>query len=344
VGEKAKGRLILLAKVLVAAALLTWLLRGGNLDLGALLVVARTPWLLATNFAMWAFVAVVLGGLRWRVLLTLAGARPPLTRVFSLQLVALFFNVVIPGNVGGDVLKALYVARNEDASKRAPILVVVFVERMLGLSGLVALALFVTAVRFPTLWASEGLKPLVLSVGLLGFGFVLVPAVLVALMRRYGERVEARLTGPSRLAGLAGKVVQAFRLMSTRPASLLAGMAISMLMHGITVAWFALLAREIEGQAASFSAIVTIYPLGVLTMILPISPAGVGVGHAAFEKLFTLIGLTGGSTVFNVFLVGQIIPCTLGAIPYVSLRSKAPLAPTEETMDATEPVADPSQP
>ncbi|MCA9588835.1 MAG: flippase-like domain-containing protein [Myxococcales bacterium] len=343
-GEKAKGRLILLAKVLVATALLTWLLRGGNLDLGALVVVARTPWLLATNFAMWAFVAVVLGGLRWRVLLTLAGAHPKLSRVFSLQLVALFFNVVIPGNVGGDVLKALYVARNEDADKRAPILVVVFVERMLGLSGLVALALFVTAVRFPTLWSTPSLRPLVMSVGLLGFGFVLVPALIVLLMRRFGERIEARLDGPSRLAGLARKLVQAFRLMATRPGPLVGGMLISILMHGITVAWFALLAREIEGQAASFSAVATIYPLGVLTMILPISPAGVGVGHAAFEKLFAMIGLTGGSTVFNVFLVGQIIPCTIGAIPYVSLRSKAPLSASEETMEPAEPVADPSQP
>ena len=55
----------------------------------------------------------------------------------------------------------------------------------------------------------------------------------------------------------------------------------------------------------------------MLSLVLPISPGGIGVGHVAFAELFKLIGVEGGATIFNVYLVGQIAPAMLGAIPYV---------------------------
>jgi len=63
-------------------------------------------------------------------------------------------------------------------------------------------------------------------------------------------------------------------------------------------------------------------------MILPISPAGLGVGHVAFDRLFSMIGLHDGATVFNVYLIGQLTPCLLGVIPYLALRRTGKL-PTE---------------
>ncbi len=36
------------------------------------------------------------------------------------------------------------------------------------------------------------------------------------------------------------------------------------------------------------------FPLGLLTMVLPISPAGLGRGHVAFKRLFEAIGLPAG--------------------------------------------------
>ena len=50
-------------------------------------------------------------------------------------------------------------------------------------------------------------------------------------------------------------------------------------------------------------------------------------GHVAFERLYNLVGLSGGATVFNVFLIGQLVPCFIGAVPYLFMKQRGDLAP-----------------
>jgi hypothetical protein len=47
-------------------------------------------------------------------------------------------------------------------------------------------------------------------------------------------------------------------------------------------------------------------------------------GGNVFDALYSVVGLTGGATVFNVFLIGQIVPCVVGVIPYLMLRRSRP--------------------
>ncbi len=101
-----------------------------------------------------------------------------------------------------------------------------------------------------------------------------------------------------------------------------------MLAHTATMMFFGVLTRVITEIDVPLSSVATVFPLGILTMILPISPAGLGVGHVAFERLFSMIGLHDGATVFNVYLIGQLAPCLLGVFPYLALRRSGKL-PTE---------------
>ncbi len=89
-----------------------------------------------------------------------------------------------------------------------------------------------------------------------------------------------------------------------------------------------MLATAITGQDIAVSTLASVYPLGMLTLVLPISYAGFGVGHVAFDQLFTLVGLTGGATVLNAYLISQVVPCLFGVIPYLTLRRQA--APIDE--------------
>ena len=123
-------------KALVALLLIGWLTRSGHLDVGALRILIDWPWLLAMALGLFAG-GLVVASLRFRVLLGLADVVVPLSTLFRLQMTAFFFNVVIPGNIGGDVVKALYVARDAAKEKRTTILLVTFVERLLGVVGLV---------------------------------------------------------------------------------------------------------------------------------------------------------------------------------------------------------------
>jgi glycosyltransferase 2 family protein len=325
--SRSRGLLFFALKAAVAAVLITWLVRSGALDFGAALVLVRTPWLVALDLGVFAAL-MVLGGLRYRALLRLAGVEARLRRTVQLHSVAVFFNVVIPGNVGGDVVKALYVARDADPSKRTTILLLVFVERLLGLGGLVLMATVVTALRGPTLWDDPLLRPLAGTVALLGVAAVVGPIVFVVIMRHAGDRMEAWTGGTTRFGKLMGQLTAALRLVAGGPRHLVAAVLYSMAAHGLAMGMFTVFARVIGELDVGYSVIASLYPLGILTMVLPVSPAGLGVGHMAFEKLFQAAGLSGGATIFNVYLLGQIAPCLLGSIPYLMMKRSGEAPPT----------------
>jgi hypothetical protein len=100
-------------------------------------------------------------------------------------------------------------------------------------------------------------------------------------------------------------------------------------MHIAGGAAFALLAHAISSHAAPATSVLAVYPLGMLTVMLPISYAGIGVGHLAFERLFALLGMTDGASVFNTYFIAQSVPCLLGVIPYLAVRRRQ--APPNET-------------
>ncbi|AKU96300.1 hypothetical protein AKJ09_02964 [Labilithrix luteola] len=315
-------------KVAVAAVLIGWLIRSGALDFGALGVFFRKPWLLAFDLCVFAL-SVATATLRWRALLAIPGVRAPLARLAQLQLTAIFFNVVIPGNVGGDVVKALYVARDAAPEKRTTILLIVFVERLLGLAGLVAVASMVTLVRGQTLFADPLLRPIAGAVLLLGAGVIVGPAVFVLVMHRAGHHLERWIGGTTKIGKILAQLVAAMRLLASSPKNLAYAMLLSMAQHAFAIGLFTVLTRVVTDQDVAYSAVATVFPLGLLTLILPISPGGLGVGHVAFDRLFAAIGLRGGATVFNVYLLGQMVPSLLGAIPYLALRRKGELPANE---------------
>lgn len=305
-------------KVALAAVLVGWLVRSGSLDFSALGVLVDPPWLLAVNFAVFGCV-VGLAAARWRLLLGLAQARLSFGRALRLHMVAVFFNTVIPGNVGGDVLKALYVARDEDACKRPAILLIVILERGLGLAGLLMLGGIVVAARAPML-LERGLGSLVWTVLGLAAASLVGLVGLTVVARLWGERLVFRTAGPSRIARLCNQILRGMVLLSAKPRVLAVALGLSVLLQAVSMAYFTLLARAITGTPIGYGDVATVFPLGLLTVVLPISPAGFGVGHFAFERLFSLMGLHGGATIFNVFLIGQIAGGVTGIVPYLTLR------------------------
>jgi glycosyltransferase 2 family protein len=321
---KAKLRTAILfaAKVAVAAVLIGWLVRSKSLDFGALRVLVQSPSLFCANMAAWFACSVVLSVHRWRLLLRLANVRLGVWRATQLQLTALFFNVVVPGNVGGDVLKALYVARDSPAEDKPAVLLVVLIERLLGLAGLVATAALVTAIRLPLLWGNAQTRAMVPTVGVLVLLFFVGPLGAVAILRRWGDRVLRFVGTQSKVAKLTSQLLAAAKLASHRPGLLLSGLAMSMALHAIAIGYFTLLTAALGGRSADYGLVATVFPIGLLTMVLPVSPAGMGVGHMVFEQLYALVGLTGGATIFNVFLIGQITPAVIGVVPYLMLRSR----------------------
>ena len=325
--SRTRGRILFAAKAILAAALIAWLIRSGSLDFRALDVFVKRPLLLVGSLAL-SGLGVMAGALRWMVLLRIAKVRMPFGRALQLQATALFFNLAIPGGVGGDVIKSAYAAREAEPGMRPTIFIIAFVERLLGLGGLVLVAGIVILLRGPSLWADPQLRDLATAVAGIAAVTVLGPVVLITIVRHAGPRLESWTSGPSRIGKLAALLVSAARLVSAGPRQLLAALGLSMTLHALSMGFFTVLAVAITARDVSFSAVASIFPLGILTIVVPISPGGIGVGHVAFDRLFAMIGVAGGASVFNAYLIGQVSPSLLGVFPYLALRRSNAL-PTE---------------
>ena len=108
---------------------------GGRVEYGVVTAVTRLQlgWAVA---ALLIFAPQpVLGAVRWWLLLRVVGVRLRLLEAAKLTYLGNFFNLISPAMTGGDLVKAYSVAQH--TARRAEAITVIFVDRAIGLAGLV---------------------------------------------------------------------------------------------------------------------------------------------------------------------------------------------------------------
>ena len=71
------------------------------------------------------------------------------------------------------------------------------------------------------------------------------------------------------------------------------------------------------GEGIKLAYAFTFIPIGFIAVAIPISPAGLGVGHVAFEKLFGYFSIDGGANFFNLYFLSLVFINLFGFIPYI---------------------------
>lgn len=140
--ERGRGYLVTAVKAGVAVLFLWLLLRGADIAvLGRTLAGASVPLLLlgvALNVG-----TVLIAGLRWKLLVRAAGLRLRWRDLTCIAFIGQFFATFLPGPVGDDLTRMVYVARV--AGEKTPLaLSSVVLDRLIGLSVILLLALLVT--------------------------------------------------------------------------------------------------------------------------------------------------------------------------------------------------------
>ncbi len=110
---------------------------------------------------LWVALAVVLYGwvlligvFRWRILLAVQGIETRIMDIVKLNLIGQFFNIAIPGSVSGDLVKMVYI-RDHAGSKQAAAVLTIMLDRVMGLLGLLLIALVSTAISWDYVQASQ---------------------------------------------------------------------------------------------------------------------------------------------------------------------------------------------
>lgn len=323
----------------LSAGLLWALVAGGRVEPGRLLTALEHPWWLA--LAQLCFLAqLFFTFVRWRCLLLAFHVPTSFADVIRLSWIGLLFSQVIPGATGGDVVKGFYIAR-EAPTRRAAAVLSVILDRVIGVAGLMVLGLLALIVNARQTLADPTLLRVAIGIGLL-FSLVLAGGVILSWeslwrhprWRRFRERVLGRVPGHR----IATSLMTALWELSAKRRTLLATTAISVVAHTFGVLMNLCAARALLGGDTPTAAhLFLLVPVGQLAAAIPLTPAGAGVGEAAYSLLFESVGQARGGDLMLLVRVSWIFWALIGIYFYVRGRKEL-----EEVSRATEEEGNPA--
>ncbi len=219
---------------------------------------------------------------RWFLLLRHIRVHMPFLTVLRLALIGLFFNLLVPGGVGGDVIKMVYL-RRESADRYPQALLTVLLDRLMGLAGLLVVS--IVAVGLNTAMIAGGPKELrgLLAVVALASLAGLLGGLLFFLwpwISRWGSRwsgsLHARL--PLGVRMVIAKTTDALDLLRAEPLKLLGLLLLSIIGHLTSTAGMYLVARATSFGAFElpFAPCLLATQLSNLVAAVPLTPGGLG--------------------------------------------------------------------
>lgn len=298
----------------------------------------------APDFAAFAAVGVLcavvlaLQYARWYVLVR--GIDLPFSAggALRLGLVGTYYNSFLPGSVGGDLVKAYYIAKDQPG-RRAAAVATVLIDRLTGLFGL----LWFSALVGGGLWLAGDervtgnlfLQKIVRVcgglVGLAVAGWV----VMGFLPAHRADRFAGRLTKIPKLGRALAEVWYAVWMYRQRPWVLYLSVAITAVCHVAMVLMFHVAVRVFPvTEPGSLPEHVIVAPVGFIAQAFFPAPGGVGGGEAIFGYLYTLIGRPEATGVIGRLTL-RVVEWTCGlAGLVVFLRMRSELPPVEAEAEA----------
>lgn len=166
----AKDVIVVVLKYAVVVGALAYLILSGKLQWRYLWVAAGNYHLVALAVCLQLLV-YLFSFVRYKFLLKGVGLHIELSDVIAIGFIGAFFGIFMFGNVGGDMAKLTYIAR--ETGKKAEVVASIMADRFLGVLGLFVLGGIAIFWNWPEVLATPGLHSLTLALlgAVLGTGF-----------------------------------------------------------------------------------------------------------------------------------------------------------------------------
>lgn len=327
-----KELLKLAVKLIVGLGVIVYVLRSKMVDFEMLGTVLWNP----INFlAGFLFLALVVGlsAARWRLLVKAQGLSLSYGHLLELTMIGQFFNTFMPGAVGGDLMKAWYVAGREPTRKTKAIFTVLF-DRVIGLSVIIFYS--ATTLLFYPEWL--GNTPELKLIAYVIWGFTLTSMLAAAVFFAslfwklpWADQVIAILHRSKALAKILDALFLYRHHVRTIGGALLIS-AVSVLCTNLMY--------KFQGDALGIDLDLPHYffivPLALTASAIPLLPGGIGVGQVAFYNLFKWVGVANpdqGGTLCTLVQIYTLLFNCLGAFFYLRFkRHPAAISPQEQAV------------
>lgn len=243
---------------------------------------------------------------RWRMLMRPLMPALSIGRLFGIYCIGLFFNIVLPSLVGGDVVKMYYAGKPSKLYARS--FAATFLDRDAGMLAMMIIACTATLihpvsiVKIPVsliVWASS----------------LFFLSANIAIFTRSLHRLVTRALHKLRLSKIAAKidtVSETFQIMAKARAALLGSLAISLVNQIMVIVDIWILSEGLRLHVSILYFLVFV-PVITLVSMIPISLNGMGLREYAFLSLFSAIGVPPASSIALGLLSSVVI--ILSAIP-----------------------------
>jgi len=265
----------------------------------------------------WAFAALgifapvpLVGALRWWMLLRVVGVDLRYAEAIKLTYLGNFFNMVSPTLTGGDLVKAYFVAQH--TTRRAEAITVIFVDRAVGLAGLVVVGTAAAASQ----WQDPELRRLAWG----GAGLLLAMLVGGGLLVSATVRQMLRLNGLIRrlpLGETLARVDGAIRLFRHHLRAVGLALALTVVVHLLNLSAIGMAGQGL-GLRAAWSWYYVYVPVGLLMAAFVPVPQGLGVLEWAFLTFFARAGQASASQAGLLALASRLIQL-IWALPGLAL-------------------------
>lgn len=305
-------------KIAVPVTIIVWLL--ATLPPEEYRQLAERPknWPLLAAALGVVLLAVCITFVRWYLLVRALQLRFSLTDAFRLGFLGYLFNFIVVGSVGGDLFKAIFIAR-EQRGRRAEAVATVLVDRVVGVYGLVVLTGGVilgggvpkATVEVQTLC---NLTLAAVAAGALGIAVMLLPGFASGPVARFFTRLP-------RIGKVLAQLFSAVRIYRSRWLTVLVTLLMSVGSHSLFTLSLYLITRALFTHVPTLHEHLILVPLGMVAGALPLAPAGFGAFEFAIGELYKIIPASpdvdvAGILVALVYRVLTIMVALIGVVIY----------------------------
>lgn len=268
----------------------------------------------------------VMSAFRWQLLAMVAGLGGPFREYLAYYFTGMFTNVFVPGLIGGDALRALYLGRRHGRIGEA--VASVIADRGIGL-----VALFWLAAGCALAVRGVHLPPSLLR-AVVGVGFASLAAFAAAPFVALPA---------SRIPGKIGAFVAPVLPYLQRPLAMLPAIALSLALQASLSGCQYLLALGL-GLKIPLVTFMLIVPIANVAASLPLTVNGLGLREAAYVVLFAMAGVAKQDAIaLSLLYFTATLACGLTGVaafvttdvPATSAPEPAPLAAVLETADVS---------
>jgi glycosyltransferase 2 family protein len=296
-------------------------------------ILQRTP-----DYGFFALVFVTIAGVvfsqyvRWYFLVKALDFPFKFKDAVRLGMVGTFYNTFLPGAIGGDIVKAVFIAREQPGRKTMAVSTVI-ADRLLGLFGLLVFAGFFGG----AMWLAGNER----IIGNPKLQYIIMGSAAAATVGALGFLaigfINAHRFDVIRKKLKKDTLQQLWLTMWTyrqRPLTILLGVGLSAIGHSLMMLAFHFSVQIFPPEnllmLGSFTEHCVIAPIGYIIQAVVPLPGGVGVSEFTFGGLYEFIRPGGGKVVgLTGRLAMRVVEWILGAICYIVFLNMKRELPTE---------------